>query len=73
MGESTTASAFSPALLALVSLTPVEAAVRSNTLMTELPWLPGYRLSPPQMLSAAIRPCLLAGPASEITASSPVT
>ena len=33
--------------------------------MTELPWEPGYRLSPPQMLSAAMRPCLLAGPARE--------
>ena len=29
--------------------------------MTELPWLPATLLSPPQMLSAAMRPCLFAG------------
>ena len=62
-----------PACFAVFSLTPVVAMVISNTLMTELPWEPGYRLSPPQMLSAAMRPCLLAGPARERRVSCPVT
>ena len=50
-----------PACFAVFSLTPVVAMVISNTLMTELPWEPGYRLSPPQMLSAAMRPLLVGG------------
>ena len=54
-------------------LMPVTAAVMSKTLITELPWLPAYRLSPPQILSAMIRPCLLAGPARESSTSWPVT
>ena len=43
MGERITVSTASPAALARVSLMPVVAAVRSNTLMTLLPWLPEYR------------------------------
>lgn len=41
--------------------------------MTDVPWAPAKRLSSPQMTSAATRPCLFAGPASEMSASSPVT
>mgnify|MGYP002508631391 CR=1 FL=1 len=43
-----TVSTSSPAFRPWVSLMPVTAAVMSNTLITELPWLPAYRLSPPQ-------------------------
>ena len=45
----------------------------SNTLITDDPWDPLYSLGMPQMLSAAMRPCLLAGPAREMTASVPDT
>ena len=61
-----------PACFAVFSVTPVVAMVISNTLMTELPWEPGYRLSPPQMLSAAMRACLLAGPARGSSTGTPV-
>ena len=37
MGDRMTVSAFSPAFFAWVSLIPVDAAVKSNTLITELP------------------------------------
>ena len=73
MGESTTASCAMPARSQAASESPVAAAVRSNTLMTDVPWAPAKRLSSPQMTSAATRPCLFAGPASEMSASSPVT
>ena len=62
-----------PDLLADFSLIPVDAAVMSNTLMTDDPWEPMYVDGIPQMLSAAMRPCLLAGPANAMRASSPVT
>ena len=62
-----------PSCLAVFSLIPVVAAVMSKILITDDPWEPSYELLRPHILSAAIRPCLLAGPASEIRASSPVT
>ena len=43
------------------SLIPVDAAVMSKTLMTDEPWDPMYVDGMPQMLSAAIRPCLFIG------------
>ena len=62
-----------PAAFAVFSLSPVVATVMSNTLITDEPWEPLYSLGIPQMLSAAILPCLFAGPASEMTASVPET
>ena len=52
---------------------PVAAMVMSKSFSTEEPWEPWNTLFPPQMLSAAMRPCLLAGPARAMRAGFPVT
>ena len=55
------------------SVSPVRPTQKSNTLHTALPRIPGYVSSPPQMLTAATRPCLLAVEPSGTYAGSPVT
>ena len=74
MGEKrVTLSKSHPAAAAEAEFNPVNAQVRPNTFITDEPCPPAYTLGLPQMLSAAILPCLLAGPASENSASAPVT
>jgi hypothetical protein len=55
----------------ILSLLPVRATVMSNTLTMDVPWVPLYFDVLPQILSAAIRPCLFAGPARGISAALP--
>ena len=62
-----------PAVRAVFSLRPVAAAVSPKACTTEVPCVPLKTLGRPQMLSAAMRPCLLAGPASGMQAGRPET
>ena len=58
------APASKPAARAALSVSPVPAAVASNTLTTLEPRAPAYRIDMPSALEAAILPCRFAGPAS---------
>ncbi len=57
-----------PAAFALFSFSPVVATVISNSFSTAEPCVPLYSEAIPAILSAAMRPCLFAGPARGINA-----